>query len=206
MWGRACRGKSRKNEKENMVIATAQLESIAPYSQSQGLKTPKKAKEPFEKYEAHVWRERMNTDANGKVIIPAMAFKNCLTSIAQYLSETVPGKGSATYTKHFKAGVIVAEPVQLGIDSKTVEPEMLFLPSNGKTGGGSRVWKTFPLIPKWSGMLTVHILDETITEELFKKYLQQAGNFVGVGRFRPQSNGFYGRFKVNKINFEVLED
>jgi hypothetical protein len=42
-------------------------------------------------------------------------------------------------------------------------------------------------------------LDETITEEVFKLHLEESGKFIGIGRFRPQNNGFYGRFKVNEI-------
>ena len=47
--------------------------------------------------------------------------------------------------------------------------------------------------------MTFYILDETVTEDVFKNILEQAGAFIGIGRFRPRNNGFYGRFKVEKV-------
>jgi hypothetical protein len=29
--------------------------------------------------------------------------------------------------------------------------------------------------------------------------LEEAGKFIGLGRFRPQNGGFYGRFAVAKV-------
>ena len=37
--------------------------------------------------------------------------------------------------------------------------------------------------------------------DVFEDHLKEAGNFIGVGRFRPRMNGFYGRFKVDKIDW-----
>jgi len=44
--------------------------------------------------------------------------------------------------------------------------------------------------------VTFYILDEIITKEVFERTLTMAGQFIGIGRFRPQNNGFYGRFEV----------
>jgi hypothetical protein len=45
-------------------------------------------------------------------------------------------------------------------------------------------------------------LDDTITEEVFKLHIEQAGQFIGLGSFRPRNNGYYGRFKVKIKKFE----
>ena len=29
--------------------------------------------------------------------------------------------------------------------------------------------------------------------------LEAAGQFIGIGRFRPQNGGFYGRFRISKL-------
>lgn len=39
------------------------------------------------------------------------------------------------------------------------------------------------------------MLDDSVTDEILKEHLVQAGPFVGVGSFRPQNRGVYGRFK-----------
>ena len=70
---------------------------------------------------------------------------------------------------------------------------------SGIRGSGKRVEKCFPVIPSWTGEVTFYVLDETVTQEVFKNILEQAGAFIGIGRFRPRNNGFYGRFKVESI-------
>ena len=75
------------------------------------------------------------------------------------------------------------------------------MPSDGKRGGGSRVWKCFPIVHEWSATVIYQIADDMINEDIFRKTITDAGKFIGVGRFRPQSRGFYGRFQVDKIKW-----
>ena len=82
-----------------------------------------------------------------------------------------------------------------------VAGEWLFVPASGRRGDGKRVLKCFPLIPEWHGRVTFHILDDTITEKVFARHLEQAGKFIGIGRFRPRNNGYYGRFAVEKLEW-----
>jgi len=184
-----------------MKTAIATLKSVSPYSQSKHYNTEKLAKELHKDYEARTWRDRLHTTLDGEVFIPPMSFKNCLSEAARFLSVQIPGKGKSTYTKHFEAGVLVTDALHLGVKASDVKGEWLFVPSDGKRGGGSRVDKCFPVIHEWGGDVTFHILDETITEDVFLQHLQQAGAFIGVGRFRPRNNGFYGRFKVEAVKW-----
>jgi hypothetical protein len=188
-----------------MRIATAELEGISPYSQSKHYEMEKLKRqsgatvETSKDYEERTWRERCHADDNGILFIPPMAFKNCLAEIAKYLSVQIPGKGKSTYTKHFEAGIMVLEGLPLGITKADVEGEWLFVPASGRRGDGKRVSKCFPLVRKWRGKVQFHVLDDTITPEVFEQHLREAGNFIGIGRFRPRQNGYYGRFKVVKI-------
>jgi hypothetical protein len=184
-----------------MRTATVTLKSISPYSQSRAHFTDKLNKEGADDYEKRTWRERMHVDADGNVFIPPMGFKNCISEIAKFLSVQVPGKGKATYTKHFEAGILVMEALKLKIKKDDVPGEWLFVPADGKRGGGKRVRKCFPVIREWTGDVTFHVLDETITPEVFEHHLKEAGNFIGIGRFRPRNNGFYGRFAVEKVKW-----
>jgi len=79
----------------------------------------------------------------------------------------------------------------------------LFVPADGKRGSGKRVEKCFPVIPEWQGDLAFYILDETITEDVFRYHLEQAGKFIGIGFFRPRNNGYFGRFEVVKMTWET---
>jgi hypothetical protein len=187
--------------------AVVKLESLSPYSQSAHIQEPKEDKERPAEYEKRTWRHRMHTTDAGHVFIPPTQFKNCLSEAAKYLSMQIPSKGKATYTKHFEAGVLVTEgialPVTVGTNEKpgTLEYEWYFVPSDGKRGGGKRVEKCFGVIRQWRGEVTFHILDDTITEDVFRKHIEEAGKLIGIGRFRPRNNGFYGRFRVISITW-----
>lgn len=187
-----------------MKTATAHLKSVSPYSQSRHVNIdefPKLEKESSKDYEKRSWRERVHADASGKLFIPPMAFKNCVAEAAKYLSMQIPGKGKSTYTKHVEAGVLVVDPLPLPITKDEVEGEWLFLPSDGVRGSGKRVDKCYPVIRQWEGLVNFLIFDDTVTKEVFEHFLSEAGKFIGIGRFRPRNNGYYGRFKVDSVKW-----
>ena len=188
-----------------MRICEVTLESVSPYSQSKHYMTPKKDKESSKDYEERTWRDRTHAGDDGMLFIPPMAFKNCIAEAAKYLGIQIPGKGKATYTKHFEAGVLVTDSMPLPIKKEDVEGEWYFVPADGKRGSGKRVLKCFPVIRKWNGMVRFYILDDTVTREVFEKHLEEAGKFIGVGRFRPRNNGFYGRFRPVKYDWKTTE-
>ena len=190
-----------------MHIARAHLESITPYSQSQNidkLEHPEKPKEGKDAYELRTWKHRMHVTRDGFVEIPSTSFAGAVKSAARRLQIQVPGKGKTLFTKYFEAGIDVAGSLVLNVRADNVLGERLFVPSDGRPGGGKRVYRTFPRIDKWSGVVTFWILDEMITEDVFTKVLCSAGQLVGIGRFRPENRGFYGRFAVKKV--EWIED
>src|SRR5690606_11241247 len=163
-------------------IAVAHIRGTTPYSQSRPMQTEKLPKESPRDYEERAWRDRIHADADGQVYIPPTAWKNGIAEAAKYLSIQVPGKGKATYTKHFEAGSMVAEPGYVGVHRDAVPGEWIFVPSDGKRGGGSRVWKCFPVISRWSVKVKFFVLDETITEDVFEQHLREMGQFIGLGR------------------------
>lgn len=185
-----------------MKTAVAKLKSNAPYSQSRHYQVPKLAKENPKDYEARTWRERMHVTEDGQVFIPPMAFKNALSEIAKYLGMQIPGKGKSTYTKHIEAGILVTEPLVLPDKAADVKGEWLFVPADGRRGSGKRVEKCFPYVPSWKGEVTFYVADETVTEDVFRTHLEQAGAFIGIGRFRPRNNGYYGRFTVESVSWD----
>jgi len=189
-----------------MKLAICNLKSVSPYSQSKVIDdSDKKSKELPKDFEVRAWRRRMHVTPDGHVFIPPMQFSGSIKGAAKYLSISVPGKGGkATYTKNFDAGVLVAEPIILPNIADEVEGEWLFVPSDGKPGGPVRVWKCFPLIREWEGVVTYHILDDLITEDIFSQVLIGSGQFIGVGRFRPRNRGYYGRFKVEGIQWQEM--
>jgi hypothetical protein len=186
-----------------MKTVIARLKGTSPYGQSAAIQSKRGTGENHDSFEERTWKERLHVDNNGIVFIPPMAIKNMLSDCAKYLSETVPGKGKATYTKHFDAGVMVVSVASLGVHRDNVESQRVFVPSDGVRGGGTRVWKTFPIIRQWGCDVEIILLDPILEDKLEKvrEYLEHSGKFIGLGWFRPRNGGYYGRFIVE--NFEV---
>jgi hypothetical protein len=196
-----------------MMRVIVKLKSVSPYSQSRPIQSAKGTGESADAFEERTWRERLHVDENGKVFIPPMAIKNALPEAAKFLGESVPGKGKATWTKHFEAGLLIVDPVPLGIEASKVQGERLFVPADGVRGSGKRVWKVFPVIAEWTGTVEINVLDPLLVSDIEKckkdvtqcslyRHLEHAGKFIGIGRFRPRNNGFYGRFSVEKFTVE----
>ena len=187
-----------------MKTAIVQLASASPYSQSRFFtkeEVPPLEKESAQAYDQRNWRNRQHYNTKGEVYIPPMALKNALMEVSQYLGEKIAGKGNATWTKHFMAGILCTEPVMLGVNKDETECETFMCHADGKRGSGTRVPRTFPVIREWKGQATFFVLDETITQDVFRRYLEEAGKFIGIGRFRPRNAGFYGRFQVTDLKW-----
>lgn len=191
-----------------MKTVVAQIEGISPYSQGKPYEVDKLQGEGYDEYERRTWRNRMHVDSDGGVYIPPMAYKNALANAAKFLSLSVPGKGKAKYTKHFEAGVLAVKPAPLGVHVDAVASERLFVPSDGRRGGGNRVYRYFPLIPTgWKAEFEFIVVDDTVLQKMvgfedltvFEHVLRACGQYIGIGRFKPLNNGFYGRFQVNEF-------
>ncbi len=199
-----------------MRIATAFLKSASPFQYGKPVPEKKQRDETHDAFEERTWIQRAHVNAEGNLFIPPMAFKNCLSEAAKYKSIQIPGKGKSTYTKHFEAGVMVVEPLVLPIQVGRLDtidcsgdwtpPDglvclPLFVPADGRRGSGKRVWKKFPVLEKWEGVVNYIIMDEIIDNDTFEQHLIDSGQFIGVGAFRPRNNGSFGRFDVEKVKW-----
>lgn len=182
-----------------MRTATISIEGMSPYSQSKHHSEPKIGQETSDAHERRTWRHRMHADKSGRVFIPPMAAKNGLVSAAKFLNQKIPGEGQKTFTKRFESGILCMDPLVLPVKRDDVTSEELFVPSDGIRGSGKRVIKVFGVIPEWGGEFVVSVIDEKISEKVFADHCEAWGKFIGIGRFRPEKNGYYGRFAVKKI-------
>ena len=187
-----------------MKEATVLLESTSAYGQGKMIQVPKKPKENHEDYEARTWRERCHYDEQTReIFIPPFAFKNCISECAKFISMKKSGS-RGTYTKHFEAGVLVLEGLPLGVTVDDVKGQWRHVPSDGVPGGGKRVMKCFPYVDSWRGAVTYHILDDIITEDVFRTHIDEAGKFIGLGVSRPRNRGIWGRFAVKNVDWQDM--
>ena len=184
-----------------MKTATCHLVSLSPYNQSRQHFTDEEDGENPVDYENRTWREKGHYDSGGEAFIPPMAFKGSLAHAAKMLSIPIPNKGKSLYTKHFLSGVLVTEGLSLGINKEEVKPQWVSCDPRGQKGGMG-VLRGFPHYDGWEGKVTYHIIDDTISRDVFERVLNASGSLVGIGQFRPQNGGYFGRFEVKSIKWE----
>jgi hypothetical protein len=88
-----------------------------------------------------------------------------------------------------------------------IEEEKLRMPKEYEIDKRSAVNKNIKarvicIRPKWAQLkieFTLLVDNDTITDSTVKEIVENAGQYIGVGSFRPTNNGMYGRFKVNSI-------
>jgi hypothetical protein len=160
----------------------------------------KLSRETHKDYEERTWQRRLHLNEDGRVIIPAYAFHKALQSIAQYLGIQIPGQGKKTYTAKFKGGVMIDGDLVTNCTKDNVQPHTHLASATGKSvGNQTKVPKTFPCLLKWEAETTIIILDDIITREVLMDHLTQCGLFNGIGAYRPQNGGGFGRFMVESL-------
>lgn len=189
-----------------MRICKIHFEGTAPYSQSFRHETPKLAKETDDDYDVRTWREKSHVTDDGRIFIPAMAFKQALDGASKMVGGKIPGRGQATYAKLFVTGVAFFDDVVLGVLKADVGSVRINANSNGIRGAGSRVWRRFPVVPAndFKGVAVAQVLDDSIPDEVFERVVRHAGIAQGVGRFRPENGGMYGRFSVTQFEWQSV--
>lgn len=159
-------------------------------------------------FEQERWRERMLSDEDGVPMLPRLAINNCLTEAAKALRKTIPGRGKSEYGAVFARALVPPDSdVRLDVDIQDVKPVTMFVPSDGKKGGGKRVNRIFAQINNWKATFKVVALDNAITTEIMELVANYASMCVGFGAMRPGNKncGQCGRFKVLSIK-EIESD
>lgn len=193
-------------------IVKVKFEGLSPLLQSRSHEQPKLNRELADAYEKRTWMFKSHVAGGFEksavsyelkddwedlpVIVPGIAFKRSLDEVAKYLGRQVPGKGKATYTKHFESGVQCHDDIEVGLKAKDLGSQRIFVNADGVRGSGKRVHRLFPVIPSgWKGEAIFEIWDDLITEEVFLEHLILAGTLIGVGAFRVRNGGFCGRYR-----------
>jgi len=178
------------------------IEGISPYSQSRFHDPQKIGKETNDDMEKRTWKDRVHVGDDGAPFMPPMSLKKSLDSASSYLGK-IPGERNATYTKRFKSGLLIIGPIGLRVGKRDAtlddfDGEWLFLDATGKAGG-TRVKRCMPRILNWWADATLYVVDEILTKAVLTSAISNAGLLVGVGRFRPEKGGFYGRYRLATV-------
>jgi hypothetical protein len=133
--------------------------------------------------------KKLYVTPEGEIYQPGVHIERCLIDSGKKIR--VKGQGKATYSKLFGSMVTVEEDVIL------IEPQdfiinktLVVIPS---TKG--RVMRYRPEFKKWSMVFHINI-EEEIDVSAVREALDIAGKYTGLGDWRPEKKGKFGKFQV----------
>lgn len=187
-------------------VLKARIQGVTPYTQGRAMSSEKIDKEGHDAYDERCWRERATYDQDGNVTIPAQALYLALISVCKFYNETIPGHGKKTWTARFTRGVIlrsapVLEPARQVED---LECQKVHVPSDGRVGGSTRVWRRFPIFWPWAAEVELLVTDRLIPDEVVERYLEQSGVLCGIGTYRRESRGTNGQYEMTSASWEHI--
>jgi len=148
----------------------------------------KKASNEYEKEAL----KKLYINSDGKIYQPATHIERALIEAGKKIK--VKGAGKATYSKLF--GSMITIP-QMDILHKNPEYEiyktLVVIPS---TKG--RVMRYRPMFKEWKLVFEIEFEDE-ISAEAVKEALEIAGKYIGIGDWRPEKKGKFGKFQVTSF-------
>ncbi len=128
---------------------------------------------------------------DGKLYQPSECIKQSLIEAGKAFK-----KGRSTRSKVFASFVIVTPEAIVHENQKwNTDRRAVVIPS---TKG--RVMRNRCRLDEWSLTFNIQVLDDNeIDEKLLHDALDYSGHYIGIGDYRPQKKGMYGRFIVASI-------
>jgi hypothetical protein len=128
--------------------------------------------------------------ATGQLFLPSEAFRGCLVSAAK-------GRriGKTAATSVIKGAVFAADEQTLlilngePVKEYEIDTRRAVVQRNGVTRSRAKV-------PEWAATVRFEVDTDFIPEKQVRELLEIGGRTVGVGDYRPEKSGPFGRFKV----------
>lgn len=127
-------------------------------------------------------------NAEGKYFIPADQIRGSLIGAGTYVKAKVGGRAKSM--KQVVAAMFMVSPDEIIIPEYNAIDKRSAVNRNVK----ARIVVIRPKWLEWSAEFDLIITNDTITKETVKSILDYAGDYVGIGSFRPTNNGMFGRF------------
>jgi hypothetical protein len=132
-------------------------------------------------------------NADGHCYIPADQLRGSLIAAGAYLKAKVGGKSKSMKT--IVAAMFIPVPEQIIISDYDAIDKRSAVNRNVK----ARVIVIRPKWTTWQAEFTLQVHEDSIPKETIEQLIGYAGSYVGIGSFRPTSNGMFGRFELAEI-------
>ncbi len=162
------------------------LSMAAPKTASKGSKIP----EPEVEAEAGVYRTE-----DGVCAIPGIGFRSGMVKAAG--AWKVP-RGKGFMSSRIAHIMVVEELVEL-IDPETSEPLTSYrIDARRAVVQRQGITRCRPRFDKWSGTFTIEYDDKLVDPDIFVEIAADAGSRIGVGDYRPEKKGWFGRYSITQ--------
>jgi len=130
-------------------------------------------------------------DEEGIIYEPASHLEASIQNAAK--SFKITGRRGATY------GKLVGATVEVHPDAIPHKITKYVIDSRPVVIQRARIIRYRPRFDEWELDFTLRLLDEQLKVDVVKEILDQAGLYVGIGDYRPQRGGKFGKFMVTKF-------
>ena len=135
--------------------------------------------------------DKLYYDERGKVQLPSVYIKNSLTEAAKQFK--IQGKNKATYSKIVGSTVDIA-PFYIELEYPENYEVFRISAVNPMTKG--RMMVSRPKFNKWSASFSIILNDPQVDSNVVNEILEHAGKYVGLGDWRPEKKGMFGKFMI----------
>ncbi len=144
--------------------------------------TRKSGTKPDPKEEAE---KALYKDEKGVICTPSKQLESALSKAGADFTF----KGKKTFKDVMKSGLII-DPLMIPHKSQEYAVDLQAVVIQR-----GRIIRARPRFDKWELNFTIQVMDERITERQLKDILTSAGQYIGIGDYRPK----YGLFEVVKM-------
>jgi len=137
-------------------------------------------------------KDKLYLTTKGKVYTPSTHLLGMLINAGKQFK--IQGKGKSTYSKLIGSSVEVNPDVIEHI--KQEWEEFTISAVNPSTRG--RMMVTRPMMNSWELAFRLKFTDD-IPEDVMKNIIDYGGQYVGIGDWRPDKKGKYGKFIVTEF-------
>lgn len=148
----------------------------------------KNAKQTEDDVESYLYK-----DESGKLAQPSTHIIGTLKRAGAKFQ--IPGQGKLTFKNLMGSGAVIIIPDMIPHEMQGWEIDRRPV----VISRGGRIPRSRPMLPKWALSFTVEYDEDEIPKSALKEILDFAGRRVGIGDFRPEKGGPFGKFIVTKF-------
>ena len=129
-------------------------------------------------------------NSTGKCFIPSDQLRGSFINAGSAVKAKVGGRSKSM--KQVVAAMFMVTPDHIELPDYDSIDKRSAVNKNVK----ARVMVIRPKWSTWEAEFVLKVMNDTITKETITQIIEHAGNYVGIGSFRPTNNGMFGRFEL----------